>query len=265
MRSLILLTFLVAIATPLAASVSGLPPNIASFLENPHNYVTEDGLVAPGANGSSDFVRYVGENWKAILGDFSEIAPDARRQHLITAAAESLAPSDYVDFLDGICDLKANGKVPGIDVDSIVDGSVQKEGFLAYNYDDPRVAAVVRKIEALAKAKRPNNADDVAYFAQLESGKMKQNLIAHRKEEGESLPEKLASRQTRAMQTTSSPAGLIRPSAAIEKPVTSESNAILPDASQAIPKGQHYWTLMLAGLAICLVATAVIAAWARRK
>jgi hypothetical protein len=193
MHLLTFLTFFMITNAFALAETLALPPDISSFLSNESIGVTDDGLVAPSAQGSRVFVRYVCDHWRAILEDFAMIAPDTRRQYLIIASAESLPPSDYVDFLNTLCDLRVNGKIAQFDTDSIIDGQQQKHGFLACNYDNPRVAAVIRKIEALTIAKRPNNNDDNEYFTQLKSGKMKQDLLKHLQHVGERIPEVLPS------------------------------------------------------------------------
>ncbi len=140
-----------------------------------------------------------------MLASLSSIAPDSRQQHLITAAAEALSPSDYVDFLNTLCDMIASGTSPKLDIDSIKDGESRKEGFLACNYDDPRVATVIQKIERLSLEKRPNNPEEMEFFAQMKSGKMKENVVQHLKEDGGRTPERFVRERVQAPQRSSAP------------------------------------------------------------
>jgi hypothetical protein len=190
MRYLILLAYFLGAQVLAMADTAVLPPDVASFLANEQNGVSDEGTIESGSNSSGEFVRYVRGNWRYILANLSAIAPDLRRQCLIMAAAESLPPSDYLDFLNTLCDSVASDKTSQFEVDSIQDGDAQKEGFLAYNYDNPRVALVIRKIQGLEIAKRPNDADTRKYFAEMESGELKENAVQEWRDGDGDLPER---------------------------------------------------------------------------
>ena len=230
-----------------------LPPEIASFLANEKNGVTDDGLVAPSAKDSRNFVQYVCEHWKPILGDFSKIAPDSRRQYLIVASSESLSPSDYVDFLNTLCDLVVSRGIPQFNIDSIADGDTQKHGFLACNYDNPRVAAVIRKLEALSIAKRPNDPEEKEFFAQMKSGKMKQDLVKHWQHVGERMPERLVSNKIQTPQPNSS---LLTtpPNASVGSPAPLTPSAQAPASSDlTVERRAPVWPWVVGILALLVI------------
>jgi len=189
---LITLLFVVVAGSRILANTLILPPSIAAFLSSEQNGVMDDGEIVRGANGSDEFVRYVCAHWRDIVANCGSIAPDKRRQNLIAAAAEALPPTDYVDFLNSVCDSITSGKTPSFDIYAITDGVREKEGFLAYNYDDPRVAEVIRKLEAICIAKRPNDPNEKNLWTAEKSGKAKQNVIEYMKENGRRMPQELA-------------------------------------------------------------------------
>ena len=185
LRRLCLIAFVWGSNEFLMANTAQLPPSIAAFLANERNGVSEEGSIH-GDKGVIEFVHYVDGHWRYIIANFSDIAPDLRRKYLITTAAETLSPSDYLDFLNALCDAMASGSISQSFVDQIADGGAEKEGFLAYNYDKPRVADVIRKIERLSYASGRRSTDDKEFFTEMESGKLKQNAIqAWRDEEGD--------------------------------------------------------------------------------
>src|SRR5207302_6838112 len=93
----------------LVAQTIAIPPTVSDYLSNENNTVTEDGLLpthqmGPDSQAASEFIKYVINHWKQILASIDQIAPDARRQCLIVVAAESLPPSDYLQFVNAVCD-----------------------------------------------------------------------------------------------------------------------------------------------------------------
>lgn len=89
---------------------AALPPNVPAFLMDEENSISAEGYL-PDRPGISEFVRSFAANWREVLDEFPVIAPDYRRQLLIVVAAEFLPPPEYVEFLNTLCDLRADGKV----------------------------------------------------------------------------------------------------------------------------------------------------------
>jgi len=180
--------FVVVLTTSiLSCRAHAVPPIISAYLEEENHRVTEDGMLPYEMPGSMDFVREVTANWKQILNELPNIAPDPRRQSLLIVAAEFLPPKDYVAFVDGLCALRSRGQLTPDGLLCVLWAKMLKDDFLAYNYDQPEVSMVVAKLEVLVDKDYPNEGNN--FFAKLKSGEMKARLIERRAREGEKLPE----------------------------------------------------------------------------
>jgi len=157
-----------------------------AFLTDEKKAVHEPGMPPRRTAQDLAFHRFVADDWKRALTLLENDAPDLRRQNLIVVVAEVLPAQDYVLFLNGVCDLIESGKLKmpswcfGI-------GSFIKQGFLAYNYDQPEVAALINRIEALYKIHEPGNWED--YFLEVKSGERKKYDVQMLTSYGDPLPE----------------------------------------------------------------------------
>ena len=160
-----------------------------AFLADENKGVLEDST--PPAQTAQDlaFLRYVAENWRQALTLLDTDAPDPRRQRLIIAAAEVLPARDYVSFLNGVCALSESGKIKIIGQDFCY-GYFIKESFLEYNYDNPMVAALIDRMEAICKNQDPEEWGE--YFAEIKSGKRKEELVKTLTAYGDPMPETYA-------------------------------------------------------------------------
>ncbi len=177
----------------MALSISlahAIPHELKSFLDDEINAVTEDGFLPSRMPASSDFARSVVMNWPEVLNSVESLAPDLRRQALVVVAAEFLPPKDYVQFVNRISDLKTSSRISIEALHFVLWARMTKDGFLAFNYDQPDVAAAISKLERHVMANAPNDWRD--YFADIKSGKMKQRLIEKRNREGDKLPESMS-------------------------------------------------------------------------
>ena len=202
---LILSLFVMLSENRLLAETFQLPSRVAAFLANDQNGVTDDGIIVGGGNGGGEFVQYFCAHWRDIVANCASIAPDKRRQNLIAAAAEALPPDDYVNFLNGLSDSIASGKTPSFDIYAITDGVREKQGFLAYNYDNPRVAIVIQKLEALCIARRPNDPDVKKAWGEMKSGQAKIKIAEYMRENGQHMPELLVETRSPAPQANHLP------------------------------------------------------------
>jgi len=157
-----------------------------AFLADEQVKVLEPGIPLGRTPQNLAFLRFVAENWQQALSLLEGNAPDLRRQYLIVVAAEYLPPQDYVRFRNGVCDLMESGKLkmPGW---TFYCGSFIKQGFLAYNYDQPEVAALINRIETICKAQEPGQWDK--YFSEVKSGEAKKNLMKDLTSDGDPMPE----------------------------------------------------------------------------
>jgi hypothetical protein len=141
-----------------------------AFLADEKKSVMEDGEPPGRTSQDLAFQLFVADDWKRALTLLENDAPDLRRQNLITVAAEVLPAQDYVRFLNGVCVLMESGKLkmPGW---SFCVGSFIKQDFLAYNYDQPEVFALINRIEAIYKIQEQGKWDK--YFYDIKSGEDK--------------------------------------------------------------------------------------------
>ncbi len=165
---------------------AALPPNVAPFLMNEENSISEEGYL-PNKVASPEFVRSITANWREVLENVPVIAPDSRTQSLIIVAAEFLPPPEYVKFLNVLCDLRAQGKLDRESLYSVWLARMVKSGFLSYNYDQPEVMSILVRLENQMTKDFPNEL--VESFASCKSGEAKSHLIAWRTHEKEPTPE----------------------------------------------------------------------------
>lgn len=183
------LLLIATFAMLLDVDTKALPPEVAGFLADTKHDLTEDGFLPEKPVEVLAFARYVAGNWQSVLTAFDQLAPDTRRQKLVVVAAEFLPPLDYVAFIGGIADLKASGKVTLETIKMIATAKTFKDGFLAFNYDKPAVAAVINKLEAILEASEPGQWTD--YFGNIKAGTTLQSVVAERSRDGEPMPEAL--------------------------------------------------------------------------
>lgn len=158
-----------------------------AFLANEEKHVSEDGEPPFRTIEDIDFLCYVMENWKQALSLLENDAPDLRRQSLIVVAAGFLPPQDDIRFANGICALIEAGKVD-IKPWSWYGGfGEERDSFFAYYYNQPEVATVIERFEAIYKAKEPGKWDD--YFLEIKSGERKKRLVEECTQYGVSFPE----------------------------------------------------------------------------
>lgn len=180
-------------------SANAVSPTITTYLNNESHLITEDGqLPASNLPETLDFVRAVVADWRQTLQALPSIAPDTRRQTLLIVSGEFLPPKDYVAFIDDLCELRSRNKLTSESLRSILWAEMPKAGFLAFNFDQPEVSAVVAKLEALVTRDFPNDWRD--FFAELKSGKMKEHVIDRRNREGGRLPESFATSESEPYQ-----------------------------------------------------------------
>jgi len=171
-------------------SSAALPPSIETYLRDERNSVTEDNFLPDTLPGSLDFVRSVTANWRTVLNEMPQLAPDGRQQAVIVVAAEFLPPKEYLAFVNGLCDLRLQGRVlPGA-LRSVLWANMVKSGFLAYNYDHAEVGPLVARLRSQLSKDYPGEWE--IFFDDLISGKMKARLVERRIREGYRMPEEVA-------------------------------------------------------------------------
>jgi len=146
-----------------------------AYLEDESKAVFEPGEPPGQTSQDLAFLRFVAGDWKRALTLLEYHAPDRRQRSLIVVAAECMPARDYVRFLNGVCDLIESKKLKEIPGWSFGLGSFLKESFLEYNYDQPEVAALIDRIEAIYKIYEPEKWGN--YFSAIKSGDAKKDHV----------------------------------------------------------------------------------------
>ena len=143
-----ILTSVLLCVVPQAMSIE-LPPNIQQYLQN--GDVTEgEGRLTGTQADQAAFVDYVKLHWSEMLDNIESIAPGARPQYVIIAAAEQLPGRQYLSFMNKLCERKAAGKVTAKAFEHAILGlTPKKRGFLAWNHQDQQVRQLVQRIQGM--------------------------------------------------------------------------------------------------------------------
>ncbi|GAA5150167.1 hypothetical protein GCM10023213_48780 [Prosthecobacter algae] len=124
-----------------------MAPEITAYLSS--GSVTEFGTLTGTSAQVTGFTDFVKGNWNAILNDLDTVAPDERRQRLLICAAESLSPSDYMDFLALLLDKHQENKVKKAVAIAALSPAARKYGFLAFNDQHPQVRALCERAKTI--------------------------------------------------------------------------------------------------------------------
>lgn len=124
-----------------------LAPEITAYLSS--GSVTEFGTLAGTSAQVAGFTDFVKGNWSEILNDLDTVAPDERRQQLLISAAESLPPSDYMDFLSLLLDKHQENKVKKAVAVAALSPGARKYGFLAFNDQHAQVRALCERAKTI--------------------------------------------------------------------------------------------------------------------
>ena len=156
------------------------------YLANERKCILEPGHPPMQTSQDLAFLCYVVEDWRRTLTLLERVSPDRRQQHLIIVVAELLSARDYVRFLNGACALVESGKIE-LPSWNLGFGSFLKEYFLGYNYDQPEVASVINRLEAIYKAQ--NSEMWRNYFSRVRSGEEKKAIVKLLTAYGDPMPE----------------------------------------------------------------------------
>jgi hypothetical protein len=178
---------LLVAALPAPGAFLEVPPDIKAYLTDPNHSVGEDGILPFNEPETVNFVKFVVVNWRAIGANLDQIAASPPEQCLVVAAAEMLSPRDYVEFVGEVCDHDSESPVSPQAISTILEAGMNKNGFWAYNYDQPEVSAAIDKLEAIMLKENPKQWAE--FFKELKSGQMKQNVIQRLKRDGDPMPE----------------------------------------------------------------------------
>jgi len=148
-----------------------LPSNVSQYLES--GWFGEDWMLEDTGGKLTEFTNYMTSNWVQVLDNFDAVAPTIRKKLVILAACEALSPTDYLAFLEKLARLS---QAPGFDVkvwNGVISPTKLKEGFLAYNYQNPRVSAVINRIVATIPADDPHRPE----IQKIVNGQAKQDFL----------------------------------------------------------------------------------------
>ena len=131
------------------------------------------------------------EHWRIVFDKHIEtVAPTPKEQRVLLRTFETLPPNDYLEMV-----LVALGSAESKTIDrdavfQLVLGQAEKDGFVAFNYDDPRVQLVLEEALELC--------EDNEYrklFQDAKNGELARNVVIARQNSGRQLPVKLTEEQ----------------------------------------------------------------------
>ena len=154
-----------------------------------NNRIAVEGVLPFETLDDVVFYRHVAENWQQALAVLGEEGLDQWQQIIVIVAAGFIPPQDYVRFLNGVCDLVESGKLKVQELGWVV--SDNRSYILKYNYDHPKVASVIERMEVLYKTKTPEHWEKQwkDYFSKMKSGELKQEMIKQSTQYGWPLPD----------------------------------------------------------------------------
>jgi len=154
-----------------STGASPLPDDVKNYLEN--GWIGDDSMLQNKDGNLPAFKTYVKANWQNILDNFDAVAPTAANKTLVIAATQGLPPVEYLTVLEKLVQLS---QAPNFDVSIwrvVVTPTKLKEGFLAYNYQNARVVAVIHRILATIPANDPQRQD----LQKIRSGEAKEDFV----------------------------------------------------------------------------------------
>jgi hypothetical protein len=132
-----------------------LPENIKRFFAT--QTLTEDGGLTGDVLEIRDFRGYVLDHWRELLDHAAELPRNqglyGNTVGLIGGAAAHLPPTDYLEFVEKVIDLAEAKKIPKEAVFDQIKGENKKDGFMAWNWADPRVRRLVQRAQRLVSEK----------------------------------------------------------------------------------------------------------------
>jgi hypothetical protein len=167
-QKILILSAFIAFSHLSSANALDLPLQVQNYLQTQH--LLDEGekpLPDSRAANANVFVEYTLTHWQAMLDNISTIAPTSRQQYIIIRAIESLPGKVYLDALNKLCDLEEKKIISTAALEFAIDGRIPKNGFLANNYQDPRVVRLVCRAQRLL----PRDAKIQGVLADILSGK----------------------------------------------------------------------------------------------
>lgn len=89
--------------------LNAMPEDISDYIATAS--VGERGFPSGTQEQISALASYIADNTDEVMGQFAEIAPDARRQNLLIAVSEFMTPESYLQFLNELLDKFQAGDV----------------------------------------------------------------------------------------------------------------------------------------------------------
>lgn len=125
--------------------LNAMPEDISDYIATAS--VGERGFPSGTQEQISALASYIADNTDEVMGQFAEIAPDARRQNLLIAVSEFMTPESYLQFLNELLDKFQAGDVlmnAGV-IERALDAGTKKMGFLAFNFQHQAVVDLCQK------------------------------------------------------------------------------------------------------------------------
>jgi hypothetical protein len=122
-----------------------------------------------------EFGKYVTNHWRELLAGWKGSSPTHNQAELVMNVAESLSPAEYVRFLSQLVDLCETGRIKISELWYAIAGNGKKEGFVAFNYQNPDLQAILVRCEKLAAAR--HDQQRVAHYADMRAGKLRDDAL----------------------------------------------------------------------------------------
>lgn len=174
---------------PHAMSQMQMPPSIvAGFTQS--RLGESGGLFVKGVD-QDEFTSYITHNWKSIIENLDTLPvtnakfldDSGPRNYAISifgAACEWLPPQEYVDFLEKWVALSEKGEIPYQALHDAVVGVSKKNYFVAANWEDPRIKAILRRVIA---ATPDEEKDAKIMYRECLSGRLADNYMVNKEDD----------------------------------------------------------------------------------
>jgi len=171
---------------PQAMSQEQMPPSIiAGFAQS--RLGESGGLFVKGVD-QEEFTSYITRNWKSIIKHLDSLpisnatflddsGPRNYAVFIFGAACEWLPPQEYVDFLEQWVTLSEKNEIPYQALHDAVVGVSKKNYFVAVNWEDPRIKAILRRVIA---ATPDEDKDAKVMYKECLSGRLADNYMVNK-------------------------------------------------------------------------------------
>jgi hypothetical protein len=126
-----------------------IPPDVEACLKDA--WVTDPDALQAEPACEEKLRKFMQLHWQDVFRHWNEVATTDDRRWVFLCLCQSLDARDYMSSLEAVVDLRKKGQITAhMFEETVLLPSAQKEGFLALNYQEPRVQAYIKSIRGLA-------------------------------------------------------------------------------------------------------------------